>query len=91
VIRIIKRSPQKGRKSKAASARMRRCNSVVRNFDIFDITTLKPEIQNDIREMSELIGLLSVKYSNDPLLNDIQKKFLGLSAHAGRALDIQLQ
>lgn len=56
-----------------------------------DKETIKLEIQDDIREMSELIGLLSAKYSNDPLLHDIQKKFLGLSTHVGRALDIQLQ
>lgn len=52
---------------------------------------LKTGISNDIREMAKLIGLLSFKYKDEPLLDETQKTFLSLSVHVGQALDIQLQ
>jgi len=51
----------------------------------------KTEIQSDIRELSELIGMLSTKYKEEPLVEDVQAAFMNLSAHVGRALKIQLQ
>ncbi len=62
-----------------------------RKLPMKDKNSIKLEIQNDVREMSELIGLLSGKYSNENLLGELQKKFLGLSSRISRALDIQLQ
>ncbi|MCU0822152.1 MAG: hypothetical protein MUC95_06735 [Spirochaetes bacterium] len=56
-----------------------------------DKNMIKLEIQNDIREMSELISLLSVKYSKENLIGELQQKFLGLSARVGMALDVQMQ
>lgn len=52
---------------------------------------MKLDIQNDIRDLAKIIGLLSIKYKEEPLLIDAQKAFLGLSVHVGRALNIQLQ
>jgi len=51
----------------------------------------KITIQNEIRKLAKIIGLLSIKDNEEPLLNDIQKAFHGLAVHVGRALDIQLQ
>jgi hypothetical protein len=52
---------------------------------------IKLDIQNDIRDLAKIIGLLSIKYKEEPLLIDAQKSFLDLSVHVGRALNIQLQ
>jgi len=52
---------------------------------------MKTEIQKDIAELSKIIGLLSTKYKEEPLLNNAQQAFLSLSVHVGKALDIQLQ
>jgi len=52
---------------------------------------IKIEIQKDIGELAKTIGLLSMKYRDEPLINDIQKSFLSLSVHIGKALNIQLQ
>lgn len=52
---------------------------------------IKIEIQNDIRNMAEILSSLSEKYSEDPLCSDAQSIFLSLSVHVGKALKIQLQ
>jgi len=52
---------------------------------------IKIEIQKNIRDMAEIISQLSTQYKEEPLLKDIQKIFLNLSVHVGKALDIQLQ
>lgn len=51
----------------------------------------KIEIQNDIGTLAKIISLLSVKYNEEPLLDDAQKAFLSLSVHISKALNIQLQ
>ena len=52
---------------------------------------MKIEIQKDIGDLSRTINLLCNKYKDEPILDEVQKAFLSLSVHVGRALDIQLQ
>jgi len=40
-----------------------------------DEGNMKINVQNDIREMAKLIGLPSIKYRDEPLLNEAQKVF----------------
>jgi hypothetical protein len=56
-----------------------------------DDQKIKTDIQREIGYLARIIGLLSIKYREEPLLNDAQKTFMNLSIHVGRALDIQLQ
>jgi hypothetical protein len=56
-----------------------------------DDQKIKTDIQREIGDLARIIGLLSIKYREEPLLNDAQKTFMNLSIHVGRALDIQLQ
>jgi len=56
-----------------------------------DDQEIKIEIQRNIRDMAEILGHLSTKYKEEPLLKDAQEAFLSLSVHVGKALDIQLQ
>ena len=52
---------------------------------------MKVKIQKDIKDLAKILGSLSMKYKDEPLLDDAQGAFLNLSVHVGKALDIQLQ
>jgi 7,8-dihydro-6-hydroxymethylpterin-pyrophosphokinase len=56
-----------------------------------DEKKIKLDIQKEIGDLARIIGLLSEKYKDDPLLNDAQSAFMNLAVHVGKALDIQLQ
>lgn len=51
----------------------------------------KITIQNKIPDLAEITGLLSIKYTEEPLLDVVQIAFHGPAVHTGRALDIQFQ
>lgn len=51
----------------------------------------KIEIQKELGDLAWIIGLLSIKYKEDPVLIDAQKAFMNLAIHVWSALDIQLQ
>lgn len=56
-----------------------------------DNKKLKTGIQKEIGDLAKVIGLLSNKYREEPLLNDARDSLLRLSVHVCRALDIRLQ
>lgn len=49
------------------------------------------KVQEDIGSLAKAIESLSIKYQDEPLVAEVQKAFLNLSVHVGKAVSIQLQ
>ncbi len=51
----------------------------------------KESLIKDIHSLSKIIQELSLKYDNEPLMEELQTRFLGLSVNISIAADIPLQ
>jgi hypothetical protein len=52
---------------------------------------LKMKVKEDLRDVARLIGVLTMKYRNDPLTGEAGEAFLRLSTDIARALEIRIQ